>query len=247
MPERPRKDIPLIQLLPNMLTIVAICAGLSAIRFGAQGEFKLAVQLIVLAAVLDGMDGRIARHLRCSSKMGAELDSLADFLNFGVAPPLLLYFWGLQDLRSFGWIAVLVFAVCCIIRLARFNVDTKVEADEGKGPAAYFTGIPSPAGALLVMLPMYISFAFAGAPLVPDLLIGLYMIVIGYLMISRLPTWSFKALRIPREKVRLFLVAVAFGGAALVLFAWESLIVICLGYVGMVIWTGLHQARSKGE
>jgi CDP-diacylglycerol--serine O-phosphatidyltransferase len=168
--EKTGADLALIQLLPNALTITAICAGLSAIRFGVQGNYVLAVQLILLACVLDGLDGRLARLLRSSSPMGAELDSLADFLNFGVAPPLILYFWALQDMRSAAWISVLVYAVCCVVRLARFNVNDKAEAEKAKNGDAvgesgsFFTGIPSPAGALLVLLPMTASFAFHNRP-----------------------------------------------------------------------------------
>src|SRR5690606_34459597 len=172
----PQTEFSLIQLLPNMLTIVAVCAGLTAIRFGMQGDYMPAVLLIIGAGILDGIDGRIARLLGSSSKMGAELDSLADFLNFGVAPPLILYFWALKDIRSLGWICVLVFAVCCVIRLARFNVSSKSE--EAHRDSAYFEGIPSPAGALLVMLPMYLSFAFADRPVLPQIVICLHMILV---------------------------------------------------------------------
>ncbi|GLK63301.1 MULTISPECIES: CDP-diacylglycerol--serine O-phosphatidyltransferase [Paracoccus] len=233
-PSGPQAEFSLFQLLPNVLTIAAVGAGLTAIRLGVQGEYTLAVLLIFAAGILDGIDGRIARLLGTASKMGAELDSLADFLNFGVAPPLLLYFWALQDFRSLGWICVLLFAVCCVIRLARFNVSTKTE--ETQGCSAYFQGVPSPAGALLVMLPMYLSFAFADRPVLPPLLICLYMIAIGLLLISRIPTWSFKTTRISRENVKFFLVGVAFVGAALLTFAWETLIAICLGYIAIVIW-----------
>ncbi|RJL19669.1 CDP-diacylglycerol--serine O-phosphatidyltransferase [Paracoccus siganidrum] len=240
-PSGPQTEFSLLQLLPNVLTIVAVCAGLSAIRFGVQGDYTPAVLLIIAAGILDGIDGRIARLLGSASKMGAELDSLADFLNFGVAPPLILYFWALQDIRSLGWICVLVFAVCCVIRLARFNVSSKSET--APRDSAYFEGVPSPAGALLVMLPMYLSFAFADRPVLPDLVICLHMIVVGLLLISRVPTWSFKTTRISRENVKFFLVGVAFVGAALLTFAWVTLIALCLGYIGMVIWAWIDSDR----
>ncbi|KUJ85807.1 CDP-diacylglycerol--serine O-phosphatidyltransferase [Ruegeria marisrubri] len=232
--DRSESGYALIQLLPNVLTITAICAGLSAIRFGVQGNYTLAVQLIVAACVLDGLDGRIARLLKSTSKMGAELDSLADFLNFGVAPPLIVYFWGLQDFSSFGWIAVLIYAVCCVTRLARFNVTSKSE--EASQDSAYFVGVPSPAGALLVMLPMYLSFAFTDLPQVPGMVTCVYIVLIGLLMISRIPTWSFKTTRISRENVKFVLVGVAIAGAAVLTFAWTTLIVLCIGYASMVIW-----------
>ena len=233
-------EFSLFQLLPNALTILAICAGLTAIRLGVQGDYVLSVLLIIGAGIIDGVDGRLARLLGSSSKMGAELDSLADFLNFGVAAPLTLYFWALQDMRGLGWISVLVFAVCCVIRLARFNVTAK--SDEPRD-SAYFQGVPSPAGALLVMLPMYLSFAIADRAVLPDTVICLYMIAVGLLLISRLPTWSFKTTKISRENVKFFLVGVAVVGAALFSFAWLTLIVLCLGYVAMVIWGWIAAPR----
>ncbi|ATG36858.1 MULTISPECIES: phosphatidylcholine/phosphatidylserine synthase [Phaeobacter] len=241
-PEKRKSEYALIQLLPNMMTIAAICAGLSAIRFGVQGNYTLAVQLILAAAILDGFDGRLARILRSDSKMGAELDSLADFLNFGVASPLVIYYWALQDMRGLGWLAVLVFSVCCVVRLARFNVSTKSE-QKVTAKSVYFEGVPSPAGALLAMLPMFISFAFADAPVIPDILICLHMGVIGLLMISHVPTWSLKAVKISRENVKYFLVGFAFAGAAVLIYAWITLVILCLGYAAMVAW-GLVKKKT---
>ncbi|MEP1328192.1 CDP-diacylglycerol--serine O-phosphatidyltransferase [Pseudophaeobacter sp.] len=237
-------EFALIQLLPNIMTIGAICAGLSAIRFGVQGNYVLAVQLILAAAILDGLDGRLARALGSDSKMGAELDSLADFLNFGVAAPLVIYFWALQDMSNAGWISVLVFSVCCVVRLARFNVATKSEEDVAEVANGYFVGIPSPAGALLAMLPMFVSFAFDTGAGFPKLLICFHMVVIGLLMISRIPTWSPKAVRISRENVKYFLVACAFAGAAVLTYAWSTLVVLCLSYVVLVVW-GLIRKPSE--
>lgn len=239
-------DMSLVQLLPNMLTIAAICAGLSAIRFGIQGNYVLAVQLIVAACVLDGLDGRIARLLSSDSKMGAELDSLADFVNFGVAPPLVLYFWALQDMRSAGWITVLAFAVCCALRLARFNVSSKADAEGGAcGPSAYFMGVPSPAAALLVLLPMSVSFALTGSPLLPDIAICAYIVLIGLLMISRIPTWSFQTARISRKNAKFFLVGFAIVGAAVLTYAWFTLVVLCLAYVAMIVWCLVSRAPQR--
>jgi CDP-diacylglycerol--serine O-phosphatidyltransferase len=228
-------EFALIQLLPNIMTVGAICAGLSAIRFGVQGNYVLAVQLILAAALLDGLDGRLARALGSDSKMGAELDSLADFLNFGVAAPLVIYFWALQDMSNAGWISVLVFSVCCVVRLARFNVATKSE-EASEVASGYFVGIPSPAGALLAMLPMFIAFSFDAGTGFPKILICFHMVVIGLLMISRIPTWSPKLVRISRENVKYFLVACAFAGAAVLTYAWTTLVVLCLSYVVLLIW-----------
>ncbi len=241
-PDKTRPDFAILQLLPNMLTIAAICAGLTAIRFGVQGHYLLAVQLILVASVLDGLDGRLARLLGADSKMGAELDSLADFLNFGVAPALIVYFWALQDVRGAGWIAALVFAVCCVVRLARFNVAGKSE-DTGESNE-YFVGVPAPAGALLVMLPMYLSFAFEDARLLPGVIIGGYAVIIGLLMISHIPTWSFKTMRISRGNVKFFLVGFAFVAAAFWTYAWITLSVFCFGYAIMVVRSWFTYRRS---
>ena len=234
MTRPPRKEVTLAQLLPNMLTVAAICAGVTAIRMGVQGDYVPAVQLLLIAGVLDGLDGRIARLLRSSSAMGAELDSLADFLNFGVAAPLVIYYWGLQDMRHAGWIAVLFFAVCSVMRLARFNVSAKEE--DSKGSGAYFVGLPAPAGALLAMLPLFVAFALPDWPQLPASLVAVYMAGVGLLLISPVPVWSFKQTRISRENVKFFLLGFACVAAALVLFTWAALIVMCLAYVGVIIW-----------
>lgn len=235
MSEAPNgQQLTLVQLLPNMLTVTAICAGLSAIRFGLQSNYELAVQLILLAAILDGLDGRLARALGSDSKMGAELDSLADFLNFGVAPGMLLYVWALDDTRQLGWLAVLVYAVCAVTRLARFNVARK--AEDGTTENAYFIGLPSPAGAMLVMLPMYASFAFDVPQIIPDFLLSVYIAGIGFLMIGRFPVWSFKTTQISQRRVKIFLVGFAAIGAALAIYTWIALVALSMIYASAVLW-----------
>ena len=245
------EKLTLVQLLPNMLTVTAICAGMTAIRFGLQGNYELAVQLILLAAILDGLDGRLARALGSDSKMGAELDSLADFLNFGVAPGMLLYVWALEDTRQLGWLAVLVYAVCAVTRLARFNVARK--AENGSVESAYFIGIPSPAGAILVMLPMYASFAFDSIQIVPDVILAGYIALVGMLMIGRFPVWSFKTTQISQRRVKVFLVGFAAIGAAVAIYTWIALVVLSLIYIGAVVWMlpasrrALAQSRNKAD
>ncbi len=226
--------LPIIQLIPNLVTIMAIVAGLTAIRFGLEGNFERAVKLILLAAVLDGIDGSLARMLKSESKVGAELDSLADFLNFGVAPPLIMYFWALQDTQGLGWIAVLVFSIASVLRLARFNVSAK--SDEELDTKGYYLGIPSPAGALLVMMPMFITFAIEAGPFLPPLVVSAYVVLIGLGLISRIPTWSIKAVNISREYVKFLVIGLVFVGAAVMSFPWITLFAIGLGYVGIVIW-----------
>ncbi|MCE0505777.1 MULTISPECIES: CDP-diacylglycerol--serine O-phosphatidyltransferase [unclassified Roseivivax] len=234
--EGPRSDkLTLVQLIPNMLTLAAIGLGLSSLRYGLDGRWELAVQMILLAAVLDGLDGRIARALGSDSPMGAELDSLADFLNFGVAPGFLLYLWALEDLPGFGWLAVLVYAICCVLRLARFNVARKEEVGGKGGEDAYFIGVPSPAGAMLAMLPMFVAFAFGLGPVLPDPVLALYVMGIGFLMVSPVPTWSFKTTKVPRRNVKVFLVGFVVVGALLALYAWISLVAVCVAYVAVVL------------
>lgn len=234
-PVRPRRELPIVQLLPNLVTVAAICAGLTAIRYATAGNFTVAVQLILLAAVLDGIDGGLARLLKSASALGAELDSLADFLNFGIAPALLMYFWAFKDLGNLGWIAVVIYALCCVMRLARFNVGTK--AAESDKPARHFEGVPSPAGALLVMLPLFIDRALPGLPDIPDLVIAIYMLGVGLLMVSRLPTWSLKSLTIRRENVRYVYVGFVGFLAALISFPWVTLMVTGLLYLLSLLWS----------
>lgn len=226
-------DVKIIHLLPNLLTIAAICAGLTAIRFGYQGDFELAVQLILIACVLDGLDGRLARLLKCPSSIGAELDSLADFLNFGVAPVLILYNWGFAEARSAGWIAVLAYSVCCVLRLARFNVDNQTAEAV---PSDRFVGVPSPAGAILVMLPMFVAFLLPTLPLPPPGLIAFYMLAIGLLMISRVPTYAFKNLTIGRDRAKFLLLGAMLLAAALLTYLWATLVALSLAYGLSIAW-----------
>src|SRR5438067_7181030 len=180
------RPIPVRMLVPNMITLLAICAGLTAIRLSTEGRMELAVAAIVFAAVLDGIDGRIARLIKGQSRFGAELDSLADFVNFGVAPGVILYFWGLDDLGNVGWIASMVFAICAGLRLARFNV----AIDDPNRPAwaaNFFTGMPAPAGAITVLLPIYINFVGVPFSGLMAALALIYTLVIAILMVSRLP------------------------------------------------------------
>lgn len=242
-PVRLRRELPIVQLLPNLVTVAAICAGLTAIRFAASGNFTTAVQLVLVAAVLDGLDGSLARLLKSASALGAELDSLADFLNFGIAPALLLYFWAFQDMRNLGWIAVVIYALCCVMRLARFNVGSK--ADTSDKPASHFEGVPSPAGALLVMLPLFVSRAMPGLPDIPDTVIGLYMLGVGLLMIGRLPTWSLKSLTIRRENVRYLYVGFVCFLAALISYPWMTLMLLDLAYLASLLWAWRGSRRGK--
>src|SRR5947207_2009596 len=221
--------IPVRTLLPNLITLLALCAGLTAIRLAVEDKLEWALAAIVFAAMLDGIDGRIARMLKGTSRFGAELDSLADFVNFGVAPALMLYFWGLHELGNAGWIAAMVFAISTGLRLARFNV----MADDPNKPAwaaNFFVGVPAPAGAITVLLPIYVYFL--GMPRVvfvaPVALV--YTLTIAFLMVSRLPVLSGKRVgkRVAPEMVLPVFVAVVLFFALLISYPW---VVLTIGTV----------------
>ncbi|KPN62667.1 CDP-diacylglycerol---serine O-phosphatidyltransferase [Aliiroseovarius crassostreae] len=240
-PQKAPRKVALIQLVPNVMTVAAVCAGMTAIRFAIQGHVSWAVGFILLAAVLDGLDGRMARLVNGQSEMGAELDSLADFLNFGVAPAFILYFWGLQDLRSLGWLAALTFAICCLIRLARFNVGNKSEQG---GSSAHFVGVPAPAGALLALVPIYLDRVFVQSGPLPDGITVLYLMLVAFLLISRIPTPSFKTTRVHREHVKYVLVAVGVFGAAFVTYVWLTLLLCSVAYLVLVALGALRMLRD---
>src|SRR5215467_8007721 len=216
------RPIPVRMLVPNVITLLAICAGLTAIRLSTEGRMGLAVGAIVFAAILDGIDGRVARMIKGQSKFGAELDSLADFVNFGVAPGLILYFWQLHELHDGGWIAAMVFAISGGLRLARFNATMD---DPNKPPFAsnYFTGVPAPAGAITVLLPVYL--AFLGGFTLPATVTAVYTLLIAFLMVSRLPVYSGKSvrMRVPPELVLPVFVCVIFFIALLIGYPWHIL------------------------
>src|SRR5690242_1949608 len=222
LPRRRFRTIPVRMLVPNVITLLAICAGLTAIRLSTEGRMELAVAAIVFAAVLDGIDGRIARMIKGQSKFGAELDSLADFVNFGVAPGLILYFWQLHELHDGGWIAAMVFAISGGLRLARFNASMD---DPNKPPFAanYFTGVPAPAGAVTALLPVYL--AFLGVWKMPAMLTAFYILLVAFLMVSRLPVFSGKTvrMRVPPEMVLPVFVCVIFFIALLIGYPWHIL------------------------
>src|SRR3982075_2958898 len=230
MRRRRFRPIPVRMLVPNVITLLAICAGLTAIRLSTEGRMELAVAAIVFAAVLDGLDGRVARMIKGQSKFGAELDSLADFVNFGVAPGLILYFWQLHDLNNGGWIASMVFAISGGLRLARFNA-TMDDPNKPAFAANYFTGVPAPAGAILVLLPIYL--AFLGMPTPPATLTALYTLLIAFLMVSRLPVFSGKTvrLRVAPELVLPVFVSTIFSIALLVAYPWHILPALPLLYL----------------
>lgn len=227
----PDPRLSLRQVIPNLMTVAAICAGLTAIRFAIDERFGEAVALILVAAVLDGLDGRVARLLRTESAIGAELDSLADFLNFGAATGLTVYLWALQDLRSVGWIAVLVYTICCVMRLARFNVGSRAEAKTDG-----FVGVPSPGGAMLALLPLFLGEALVGRSSLPEPIVGLWLIAVGLSMISRVPTPSLSGARLPAEWVRPLVVGAVVLFALLFTWPWATLFALDVAYLSVLAW-----------
>src|SRR5216683_3606730 len=242
------KAIPVRTLLPNLITLLALCAGLTAIRLAVEDKLEWAVAAIVFAALLDGIDGRVARMLKGTSRFGAELDSLADFVNFGVAPALILYFWELHELKSAGWIAALVFAICAALRLARFNVMIE-DPNRPAWAGNYFVGMPAPAGAITVLLPIYAQFL--GVPhfdfVAP--VAFLYTLGIAFLMVSRLPVFSGKrhGKRIAPELVLPVFVLIVLFFALLISYPWEVLTVGTLLYLVTLPlgWLSYREALRK--
>ncbi|WP_119459680.1 CDP-diacylglycerol--serine O-phosphatidyltransferase [Rhodospirillaceae bacterium SYSU D60014] len=227
------RDQSINRLIPNILTVSALCAGLTSIRFALQDRWELAVLAIVIAGILDGLDGRIARLLDGASKFGAELDSLSDFISFGVAPALVLYYWTMYAAGGLGWAISLLFAVCCALRLARFN--TKLDnADLPAWTSRFFTGVPAPAGAGLSLLPLLATFQFGSGFFDLPIVAGAVMLGVALLMVSRVPTFSFKRVKVPQHYVVPTLIGVGVFAAFLVSMPWVTLMTAGVVYVASI-------------
>jgi CDP-diacylglycerol--serine O-phosphatidyltransferase len=241
------RGLSLRAFVPNAITAAALCAGLTGIRFAISGDFDAAVLAVVLAGVLDGFDGRIARLLNAQSRFGAELDSLADSLSFGTAPAVIVYLWALQDVPRFGWFAALAFAISCALRLARFNAQIDVDEQPHKS-AGFLTGVPAPVAAGLAFLPIYLWIATGQEALRDPLLVGIWLGLVAMLMISNIATLSWASLR-PRRGIRLELIAIigiAFGGGVL-LEPWWVLIAISAAYLALIPLGLFRYARIKRQ
>lgn len=229
------KAIPFRLIAPNVITLLALCLGLTAMRLVVEGKLESATIFILIAAALDGVDGRLARMLKGTSRFGAELDSLSDFVNFGVATGYVLWIFVLHDLRSFGWIIVLTLACAMALRLARFNVmiDDPNRPDWQKN---FFVGMPAPAGAITAMLPLYLHFIGVPVQEYGALLVGIYILFIAFLTISRIPCYAGKTLgtRVPREKVLPLFVAVVVVAGLLFAYPFEMLSLIVLAYLALI-------------
>lgn len=238
-PPGPRK---FRKIVPNLITVLALCLGLTAVRLAIEGDFELAVAAVLVAAVLDAVDGRLARLLGATSRFGAEFDSLADFVNFGVVPGLILYFWTLHTLGPAGWVVALVFATAMALRLARFNV----MLDDPARPdwmGDFFTGMPAPAGAMTVMLPLYL--AFSGVAALPAAAIAVYGLLLAALTISKVPVYSGKktGLRLPRRWLPAALILIAAGAALLVSNPWQAISALTVAYLVSIPFGVLHYRR----
>lgn len=246
--DQPRRGIPLRAVVPNAVTALALCVGLTGVRFAIAEEWEAAVYAIIAAGILDGMDGRIARALNGQSRFGAELDSLSDVIAFGVSPAIILHLWALQFLPKFGWVFALAYAVCMALRLARFNANIDVE-DQPHKSAGFLTGIPAPVGAGLLLLPIYLWLAsnrewdwlrnyYVAAP---------WAALIAFLAISNVATYSWSSLRL-RRHVRLeAILVIALIGGALVSAPWHTLTLVCVLYAALIPFSVLSYAKVKRQ
>lgn len=240
-------SLSLNRMVPNVLTLLALCAGMTAMRFAMGGNFVGAVFAIIVAGIFDGLDGRVARLLQSTSSFGAELDSLSDFVSFGVAPAAMLYLWTMSKLYGVGWAIVLFYAVCCALRLARFNIE--VGSARAAHTAPFFTGVPAPAGAGLVMVPMFLSFEWGDWLFRSPYLNAVTVTGTALLMISKVPTVSLKRIRVPHDWVIPTLLGIGILAAFVTTMPWLTLTAIGVVYVGSIPFTvrSYYRLRRSAE
>ena len=247
---RPYRRLPggltLRALAPNAITSAALCSGLTGIRFATDGQWPMAVFAVILAGLLDGLDGRVARLMKAESRFGAELDSLADNVSFGVAPALILFMWSLHDVPRLGWLAALALAVCCALRLARFNARIDL-AEQPHKSAGFLTGVPAPVGAGLAFLPLYLWIASGEDVFRNPLFVGIWIVLIAFLLISNIATPSWGSAR-PRRNIRLEVIALTgLVIAALLTEPWWTLVAICAVYLAVLPIAMVRYARVKRQ
>lgn len=242
---RPRaKGMSINTMIPNILTMMALSAGLTAVKFGLNGEWKSACVAITFAAIFDALDGRIARLLKGTSKFGAELDSLSDFVCFGVTPSMLLYMWTMDTAGGIGWVVVLLYSISCALRLARFN--TALEDDSKPSWAFnFFTGVPAPAGAGLVLLPMVLSFLFDFAFLSHPIFVAINIILVSFMLVSQIPTFSFKQFKVPHSYVLPTMLGVGLFVALCVTQPWATLSAVLSAYLISIPFAVRSYAKLK--
>ena len=251
--EKPKNNFKIVSdrktrmILPNAITLIGVCIGLSSIKFALDGKFALAVVAILIAGLMDALDGRIARLIKGTSKMGKELDSLGDVISFGVAPAFIMYFWNLQYLDKLGWFVCLTYVVCVALRLARFNVNSE---EEPSWKDNFFEGMPSPAGGIIVLMPLIISFSGLGELFFKinyDILVPTFFIVVSILLISTVPTYSFKKIVIPRTMTKFLLFGIVLFFGALLVYTFKILAVTSIVYLCLIPISYFHYKKIKKE
>ena len=248
--EQPKNNLKLVadkkkarMILPNMLTLIGVCIGLTSIRFALDGRFEFAIIAIIFAALIDGLDGRIARLIKGTSKVGKELDSLTDMISFGVAPAFIMYFWKLNSLGRFGWLLCLVFVICVALRLARFNVNSNQEPSWRDN---FFEGVPSPAGGILVLTPLIISLSgFNFIKLNYDLIVPIFFVVTSFLLISKFPSYSFKKIVIPRSTTIFLLFGIVLFFGLLLIYTFNVIAISTLVYLILLPVSYFHYQKIK--
>jgi len=231
------------RMIPNVLTLLALCAGMTAIRFAITGKYEAAVVSIIIAGIFDGLDGRAARMLKSSSAFGAQLDSLSDFISFGVAPAVLLYIWTLAQLASFGWAVAVFFAICCSLRLARFN--SELNLDLPAYAQKFFTGVPAPGGAGIAILPLIVEFEYPTGIFRYPFVTAVVVVLAAALMVSRIPTLSFKRIRLPHNFVVPTLLGIGIIAAFFATAPWPTLAAVGLAYLASIPFTVRSYNRMK--
>ena len=232
-------------ILPNMLTLIGVCIGLTSIRFALDGRFELAIVAIIFAALIDGLDGRIARLIKGTSKVGKELDSLTDMISFGVAPAFIMFFWKLNTLGRFGWLLCLIYVICVALRLARFNVNSNQEPSWRDN---FFEGVPSPAGGILVLTPLIISLSgFNLYQLNYDIIVPLFFIGTSFLLISKFPTYSFKKIIIPRRTTIFLLFSIVLFFGLLLIYTFNVIALSTIIYLLLLPISFVHYQKTKKQ
>ena len=244
--KKTRFHIPVRSLAPNAITVLALCSGMFGVRFALREEWESAVVAILIAGIFDGLDGSVARLLKGTSRFGAELDSLSDVISFGVAPALIMYMWVLNDVRGLGWLMSLIFVICMALRLARFNTVMKDDELGADVKAGYFTGIPAPASAALAVLPMVLSFEYGFDFLKDPKICSAYMAIICLLTVSRIPTFSFKSLKIHKEHVIFVLLGIAVLASLLITDLWLTVSFVGMTYIISIPTIAILTYRKKG-
>ena len=232
-------------LLPNMLTLIGVCIGLSSIKFALDEKFELAIIAIIFAALIDGLDGRIARLIKGTSKVGKELDSLTDVISFGVAPSFVMYFWSLNNLGKFGWLLCLIYVVCVTLRLARFNVNSN---EEPSWKDNFFEGVPSPAGGILVLMPLIFSLSeFDFLIISYNILVPVFFISVSFLLISKFPTYSLKKIIIPRSMTVFLLFGIVLFFGLLLIYPFKVITISGFIYLSLIPISFLHYRKINKQ